>query len=439
MDHLTVPMANRAGKATPAEQSVLQYLLPVLAVLVWVIEYKRRAPPGSTELRKRVKKLIPEMVVLTVLAIIVAISLVCRREQDSPQDEDSWRSVKKEWQLLITADTLLGLQAMLRLVFLLSASFRRTAMQLSPFDAEPATYFMLAAVARVSILFLSPRDVYHLDGPLGGDMNVAVEITGLLLLLPLGCRILRKGLHRVGLLVVNVSVLAYLAYCHHFALADHPQVYLDVLFSLSVLLEIAAALAFLVRSFGMSSSYSWDAFTGFAHFMLPIQQTLPTYFLLVAFAPPFKVEPALVGKGHPFEVLQAGTLVAVVVYLIAAFIYSMACFDENKVSSFAAVVPLGEAPPGEECVICLGNRHACCDPNLDVDVEATKQQWRRLQCGHHFHENCIFEWMKKSAQCPMCRQSLSTDKDVAKNEESAPLLERNGDSAERSSVQSIMV
>lgn len=340
MDHLTVPMAAIAGKSTDAQQSVLQYLLPVLAVLVWFVEYKRRAPPSSMELRKRIKKLIPEMTILVILAVVVAVSLVCRREAlDNPEDDESWRQVKREWPLFITADTLLGLQAMLRLVFLLSASLRQTAVQLSPFDGEAATFFMLAAVARVSILFLSPRDVYHLDGPLGGDMNVAVEITGLLLLLPLGCRILGKGLYRVAALIANVSVLTYVAYCHRFALADLHQEYLDILFSLGVLLEIAAAAAFLVRSFRMSGSYSWDAFTGFAHFMLPMQQALPTYYLLVAFAPPFTVAPAIVGKGHPFEVLQTGTLAQVAMYLIAAFVYSMACIDEKQASSIAAVVP----------------------------------------------------------------------------------------------------
>ena len=34
----------------------------------------------------------------------------------------------------------------------------------------------MAAVVRVALLILSPKDVYHLDGPLGGDMNVALEV-----------------------------------------------------------------------------------------------------------------------------------------------------------------------------------------------------------------------------------------------------------------------
>jgi hypothetical protein len=26
-------------------------------------------------------------------------------------------------------------------------------------------------------------------------------------------------------------------------------------------------------------------------------------------------------------------------------------------------------------------------------------------CNHHFHENCLEQWLRKSRTCPMCRKS----------------------------------
>jgi len=249
---------------------------------------------------------------------------------------------------------------------------------------------------------LSPRDVYHLDGPLGGDMNVGIEVTSCLLLLPLGWRLLQKGLFRVLTVAVITTLLGVSACRNHFSLADKSLSHLDVLFSFVILLEIVAGVAFYINSAKGKGNYVFDAFTGFAHFMLPLQQALPTYFLLVAFAPPFQVEPSLVGKGQPFELLQGGSLIQIVMYILAGVVYSTACFEEKQVSEFAILVPPDEAPSADECVICLGGcEHTGFQPH-----------WRRLKCGHHFHERCIFQWLKKveSAQrCPMCRRHVCDD------------------------------
>lgn len=93
-----------------------------------------------------------------------------------------------------------------------------------------------------------------------------------------------------------------------------------------------------------------------------------------------------------------------------------------EVAEFAPVVPSSEAPDGDECVICLGS---CEDdphtvrgvPGLQHAYSAEEggcnsgkcslsPRWRRLRCGHHFHETCIFEWLRKARQCPVCRRNL---------------------------------
>lgn len=384
----------------------LQHFIPLVAVAVWLLEYKRRsqASSESDSCQRLFRQLMPELLALVLLTGVVAILLVCRREDHSiPVGDAAWNDVKSEWPLLMTADTLIGMQAMVRLVFLLSASFRRTDANLSPLDGEPAAFFLMAAVVRVALLILSPKDVYHLDGPLGGDMNVALEVTACLLLLPLGARMLQKGLFRVLTVAVIVTLLAGSARRNHFALADATHSHLDMLFSLVFLLEIVAGVAFYINSAKSKECHNFDAFTGFAHLMLPLQQALPTYFVLVAFAPPFQVEPSLVGKGRPFEMLQAGGMLQLVMYLLAGVMYSASCAEEKQVSAFATLVPASEAPPADECVICLGSCEGMCQE------EALKPHWRRLKCGHHFHSHCILTWLKKADRCPMCRQHICSD------------------------------
>lgn len=63
---------------------------------------------------------------------------------------------------------------------------------------------------------------------------------------------------------------------------------------------------------------------------------------------------------------------------------------------YCQLVSSSECPNADECPICLGS----CE-------EARSKggpRWRRLNCGHHFHEECIFEWLRKSPSCPVCRR-----------------------------------
>jgi len=61
-------------------------------------------------------------------------------------------------------------------------------------------------------------------------------------------------------------------------------------------------------------------------------------------------------------------------------------------------VPPEEAPEADECVICLGSCEEDCKG---------KPRWVKLRCGHHFHEQCIFEWLWKVQRCPVCRCHMS--------------------------------
>ncbi|KAI9226383.1 MAG: hypothetical protein DHS80DRAFT_32804 [Piptocephalis tieghemiana] len=48
---------------------------------------------------------------------------------------------------------------------------------------------------------------------------------------------------------------------------------------------------------------------------------------------------------------------------------------------------------GEECTICLGEYEQ-------------EERVGTLWCHHTFHHECVYEWLRTSAQCPLCKQDL---------------------------------
>jgi hypothetical protein len=140
--------------------------------------------------------------------------------------------------------------------------------------------------------------------------------------------------------------------------------------------------------------------------------------------------------GVLFLVLQGLVIRFIVVTLImsgsrnAAFrsfldsIQSFLCRKKfaREVHECTTALPADELPPSDECVICLGcceddlkgvpGIQACAVENALPDSDAPKSagshpRWLRLRCGHHFHEACIFEWLQKSKQCPVCRRKFN--------------------------------
>lgn len=55
-----------------------------------------------------------------------------------------------------------------------------------------------------------------------------------------------------------------------------------------------------------------------------------------------------------------------------------------------------EKNESNECSICL-------------DELVLGQPALRIPCGHLYHEDCVYDWLKKSNECPVCRFELPTD------------------------------
>lgn len=110
----------------------------------------------------------------------------------------------------------------------------------------------------------------------------------------------------------------------------------------------------------------------------------------------------------------------------------------EEAASQAAEIPFADIPDSEECVICLGcleDTPSGSDADLEGDrltdgIDVTglalddgsprttvrpnkeRPRWRQVSCGHKFHEQCLFEWMRRARvsaarRCPVCRCRLN--------------------------------
>jgi len=164
------------------------------------------------------------------LFLITAVLLLAKEEAPGVQHDEAWRSVQRDWPLLTTADSLLGLQAIFRALLLGSACIRWLRHRSSPLAAEPAMLMLFAAFARVILLIVSPADVYHLEGPLGGNFNITLEVSCLLFLLPLSSDMLAQGFARSAALSVITLLAMATAAANHFAISGEGGGRLDQLF-----------------------------------------------------------------------------------------------------------------------------------------------------------------------------------------------------------------
>jgi len=324
-------------------------VLLAVATCAWALEARCRtgraahtsageipvAPPGEGLIGGRTlegaaklcKHLVPEACGLVAIVIIAGALLLWGAGDAAPgpeEDKEIWEQIRAQWPVLVTADSLLSLRAMLRALLLLSAVLRTDEALRSPLAGGPAALLLLAAISRVALLALSPHDVYHLDGPLGGIGYMALEVAALgplLFLAAAGALDAGEGpsLPRVLATAAVLMLIGLTAATNHLALGGPEGVELDVLFSVGELLETAAAAAFLLRVLGTAGlEGAQSPFAALAHALLPVQQLMSAYFLLTAWGgAPLEEIPALVGAGRPFEVLQIGGAAQVLVYAMA--------------------------------------------------------------------------------------------------------------------------
>jgi hypothetical protein len=240
----------------------------------------------------------------------IAAGLRWRGSSHETGDEKTWEAIMREWPILITADSLLSLQAMLRVLVYLSVALRAAQ---NPLSKEVAFIFCAAAAGRATLAARS--DVYLLDGPLGGFVPIICEVASVPLL-----AFLSRGLCRRGVLncAFTIAVAACIAYRNRLALAN--DAFIDGLFIFAHVTELIGSFAYLCNSLmldfkviGMGRN---SVAMRFAHIILLIQGGLSAYYFKHAFA--YHAE--LVSVGHPFEILQMGGIAQIAAFASAAMV-----------------------------------------------------------------------------------------------------------------------
>lgn len=295
----------------------------VVAALVLRLELQRRAGTGPNfgsresggyveSCKSFLRECAPEAAGI-VACLTLAAALRVRGDTGTPLDDEAWAQIKEQWPLLLTADTLLSLQAMLRLVVLISMTLRAGSGGPTPLSEEAAALWLVAGLSRV--LGTCRGSVYMLDGPLGGYLPVSCEVAVLPLLLILG----RGAFCRKPLAAAQVVAgTAAFAFRNRLCLATDPVA--DTLFMAAHCFDFLAAFNYLLRTLLIDNGPSGRKVhicVGFTHLLLPVQQALSAYYFLQA----FDAVPNLVGSGRPFEVLQIGSATQLGVYCGASALY----------------------------------------------------------------------------------------------------------------------
>jgi hypothetical protein len=317
-------------------EGVVSGIFPLaVAATVWFLEFRRRGADeahhttqsngpscGPLPLLRQCK---PEVVGVGCV-MTAAIGLLAQAwtgmTNASPQftnDEydAAWVEITQQWPVLMTADTLLALQSLLRLPLLLSVLLRSPTLGTTgPLTGVPTLLFFTGAACRVSLLTWD--EAYWLDGPLGGNVNLASEVAALLVLTRLSWGVARTA-NMCGLMW-SVCLAGGLASRHQLQISENSI--MNTLFVMAQLLDLLAASAHLAHTWSTDGGPRGGA-ASFVHFLLPLQQALPVYFFLEA----FDEIPELVSCGYPFKVLQLSTAVALGMYLMAAVLHIVLCVE----------------------------------------------------------------------------------------------------------------
>lgn len=248
--------------------------------------------------------------------VAVAVALRVWGSRGAPvaagsHEERAWADIQRQWPLLVTADTLLAFQSMLRVTAFFSVTLRSgTDDSGPPLAAEPAALLLAGGLFRAALLAQS--DVYMLDGPLGGSLPASCDVAAIPLLLPLALPAI-LSLRRCLAFMLIVVCCGWFGYHNRLSLSEDPVA--DSLFTGYHVLDLAAAVAHLGRTAftgGGLESGGWIVQT-----LMPVQQGLAAYYFLMA----FDAAPELVSAGKPFELLQYGGVAQLGMFLASAALH----------------------------------------------------------------------------------------------------------------------
>eukprot|EP00435_Cladocopium_sp_Y103_P050974 s909_g15.t1 len=254
----------------------------------------------------------------------VALVVVLRFRGDTISEtldghsKEAWESIKAQWPVLLTADTLLAIQVMLRLVVVLSAILRSGGSGNSPVLEECAALWCGGAIARC--LVLQRSQAYWLEGPVGGLFPALLEALLAPLLFLLGYRAIRRSAVAICLVSILVAIFAKR---NNLNLAEEEDA--NIFFTAAHCFEFLSALLYAGRT--MLLDNDGQSSLTFTHLMMIIQQSLATYFWLQAFDPDTNLD----GCGLGIFAIQMSCLGQLCAYIAAASLHVMLATHEVPV------------------------------------------------------------------------------------------------------------
>lgn len=265
----------------------------------------------------------PELGGVALLALLLA-SLRLRGDRTGVVDEEAWEAIKNEWPILLTADSLLSLQAMVRLLICVSLVLRTSSSSrtTSSLIGEPAMLLCLGNIARALLVWWTA--FYALDGPIGGNIPWAAECATAVLSGLLAVGVLRKSIFSLTLVVL---ASAWFSSRNRLSLGESPMG--DSLFILAHTLEMLSAFAYCIRTLLIvteSGVMTSTLPTGFIHALMVLQQAMPAYYFTVA----FECSDELVDMGQPVMILKYGSLAGLGAMLAAFAVHVAVQSDEEE-------------------------------------------------------------------------------------------------------------
>lgn len=308
-----------------ANSSVVTSCLPcAVAAAVWFLETRRR---GADEAHRATQRDGPSCGPLPLLrqckqevvgvGCVVAAALTLLGQAWSGMAFYDESHHFEGWPVLMTADTLLGLQSLLRLPLLLSVLLRSPTLGTKgPLAGIPTLLFCAGTACRLSSLVYD--EAFKLYGPVGGNINLASEVAAFLVLAWLAWGAISKT--NMVALVWSMCLAAGVASRHEIQITENST--MNAVFVMAQLIDVLAAGAHLVHTMKTNGGPRGGA-TSFVHFLLPLQQALCAYFFLEG----FEEIPELVVSGRPFQVLQIATSVSLGMYLMATVLHVVLCVE----------------------------------------------------------------------------------------------------------------
>ena len=104
--------------------------------------------------------------------------------------------------------------------------------------------------------------------------------------------------------------------------------------------------------------------------------------------------------------LQIRTILFLII-LVLSFLYMICMFVSKSKRKIQPILEIKttettEATVSQDTKIEFTSLNEC-----SICIEINYNQVIITDCNHEFHEKCLFEWMKNSPTCPICRKQLA--------------------------------